>query len=89
MTTITLSDKSLLLDGHAGNRDVCVSLAAMSQLIAATLAQSEAKEPGRHEIWFTHYAATVYVELIDAFTEVVSEMASLFPDYVVFNDARR
>jgi hypothetical protein len=88
MTTVTITDRSLLLDGHAGNRDVCISLSALSQLTADAIGRDESREPGRHEIHYTSHAVIIAPELIDALSGIIAQLEQQYPENVRLIDAR-
>lgn len=51
MTTVTIADHTITFDGHADDRDVCISLSSLSQALAAILKpQYEDKRPGYHQM---------------------------------------
>ena len=88
MTTVTITDRAVTFAGHAGDRAVCISLAALSQALAAIIGDSESKAPGAHVIGYTPWDEYTGRDVVDAIAAIVQQLAAQFPLNVACADAR-
>jgi len=88
MTTVTITDQEISFEGHAGDRDVCISLAALSQGLAAIVARSETKKSGEHCISYVGNDVFTVGAIVDGIAAHIASIAVAYPENVRLVDAR-